>query len=75
MCVEKIEESNITCRVLVGGEVSDHKGVNIPNVHLDIPYLSEADQEDLIFGVAQDVDFIAASFVRSKDDVIALRNF
>lgn len=75
LSVEDIKENDISCRVLVGGEVSDHKGVNIPNVHLDIPYLSELDQEDLIFGVGQDVDFIAASFVRSKEDVISLRNF
>jgi pyruvate kinase len=58
-----------------GGELSDRKGVNIPNVHLDYPYLSEKDELDLKFGVEMDVDYIAASFVRSKEDVIAIRNF
>jgi len=68
-------ETDIICKVVSGGEVSDHKGVNIPKVHLDIPYLSNQDKEDLKFGVEQDVDFIAASFVRSKDDVKAIRNY
>ena len=73
--VTDIKENDIICEVINGGEVSDHKGVNIPNVHLDIPYLSKRDEEDLIFGVKMDVDFVAASFVRSKEDVITLRNF
>ncbi len=73
--VIRITESDIECETLIGGEISDHKGVNIPNVHLDYPYLSEKDKEDLVFGVKMDVDFIAASFVRSKEDVIAIRNF
>jgi len=73
--VESVSDNQIVCRVVSGGEISDRKGVNIPNVHLDIPYLSEIDQRDLIFAVQVDADFIAASFVRSKDDVIALRNF
>ena len=71
----KITKSDIHCIVLSGGEISSHKGVNIPNIHLDIPYISKKDEEDLIFGVEMDVDFVAASFVRSKEDVIALRNF
>ena len=73
--VTDIKDNDIICEVINGGEVSDHKGVNIPNVHLDIPYLSKRDEEDLIFGVKMDVDFVAASFVRSKEDVITLRNF
>jgi len=73
--VTDVTKTDIVCTVITGGEISDHKGVNIPNVHLDIPYISKKDEEDLIFGVNMDVDFIAASFVRSKDDVIALRNF
>lgn len=73
--VTNITENDIVCKVINGGEVSNHKGVNIPNVHLDIPYLSKRDEEDLIFGVKMDVDFVAASFVRSKEDVITLRNF
>jgi len=72
--VVSVNDTDINCKVISGGEVSDKKGVNIPNVSIDIPYISEADEKDLIFGVAQDVDFVAASFVRSKEDVIAIRN-
>ena len=73
--VKNVAERDIVCEIISGGEISDRKGVNIPNVHLDIPYISKKDEEDLIFGVQQDVDFVAASFVRSKEDVITLRNF
>lgn len=73
--VVSIVETDIVCNVMVGGEISDHKGVNVPNTHLDIPYISKQDEADLKFGVEQDVDFVAASFVRSKEDVISLRNF
>ncbi len=73
--VTDITDTDIVCTVITGGEVSNQKGVNIPNVHLDFPYLSEQDMEDLKFGVEMDVDFIAASFVRSADDVLTLRNF
>ncbi len=75
LSVKDITDTDIICEVVVGGEISDRKGVNVPDVHLDIPYLSEADQKDLIFAVEVDADFVAASFVRSKDDVIAMRNF
>lgn len=75
LLVKDITDTDIICEVIDGGEISDRKGVNIPDVHLDIPYLSEADQKDLIFAVENDADFVAASFVRSKDDVIAMRNF
>ena len=73
MCVEKVEHNNIVCRVINGGVVSNNKGVNIPNVNLSMPYLSEKDREDILFGIAQDVDFIAASFVQKKDDILQLR--
>lgn len=73
--VTDLTETDITCVVVIGGEVTSRKGVNIPNVHLDIPYLSEQDMADLRFGVEMDVDYIAASFVRSAEDVIAMRNY
>ena len=57
------------------GTVSNRKGINIPRVSIDMPYLSDRDKADLIFGVEHKVDFIAASFVRRKEDVIALRKF
>ena len=68
-------EKEIKCKVLVGGKISNHKGVNVPNVHLNFEYLSQKDKEDLLFGVQHDVDYIAASFVRSKEDIISLRNY
>lgn len=73
MKVEKIDQKNIVCRVLNSGIVSDHKGVNIPDVDLSMPYISEKDREDILFGISQDVDFIAASFVQKKEDIIQLR--
>ena len=73
--VNEIKDTDIVCTVEVGGKVSTHKGVNIPNVSLDMPYISEKDEADLLFGVEHQVDFIAASFVRSKEDVICLRRF
>ena len=72
--VREVTETDIRCEVINGGIISNHKGVNIPNVHLDFPHLSEQDEEDLRFGVEQNVDFVAASFVRSKEDVIGIRN-
>lgn len=75
LCVEECTDTDILCTVVHGGKISDHKGVNIPRVRLDMPYLSEQDKKDLLFGIENDVDFIAASFVRRKEDVIALRKF
>lgn len=73
--VKSCTQTDVICNVEIGGEISNHKGINIPNVHLDMAYLSPADENDLKFGIKQGVDFIAASFVRSKDDVIAIRKF
>lgn len=73
MRVEKVEQADIVCRVINGGVVSNNKGINIPDVKLSMPYLSERDREDILFGITQDVDFIAASFVQKKDDVMQLR--
>ena len=75
MTVESLTDTDIVCKVLVGGTISGRKGINIPNVNLDMPYISEADEKDLRFGVEMDVDFIAASFVRRKEDLIALRKY
>lgn len=73
--VEAIDQNDIVCRVTVGGVLSDNKGINIPCVNIDMPYLSERDKEDIRFGIENDVDFIAASFVRSSSDVTALRKY
>ena len=66
-------EKDIVCRVLNGGRVADHKGVNVPGAELSIPFISEADYADILFGIEQDFDYIAASFVRTKEDVAELR--
>ena len=57
-----------------GGKISDHKGINLPNVNLNMKYMSEQDREDILFGIENDVDYIAASFVRSAKDVMTIRN-
>lgn len=75
LCVKRCTETDVICQVVRGGRISNHKGINVPNVHLDMPFLSEQDQSDILFGIENDVDFIAASFVRCKKDVIALRKF
>ena len=75
MTVEDVKDGNIICRVEDSGFVSTKKGVNVPDIHLDMDFLSEKDKEDLLFGIEQDVDFIAASFVRTVEDVKDLRDF
>ncbi len=75
LTVKSVEETDIHCRVVYGGILRNHKSINVPHVHLAIPYLSEQDKADLLFGIEQEVDFVAASFTRSKDDLIALRKF
>ena len=73
--VEETTDTDLICRVVEGGPISDRKGVNVPHSRLSLPYISEADERDLRFAVANDVDFIAASFVRTAKDVIDVRNF
>ena len=73
--VDDTSDTEINCTVTEGGVLRSRKSINIPNVHIDMPYLSEQDKADLCFGVKHDVDFVAASFVRSKEDVIELRKF
>lgn len=68
-------DTQVKCRVEHGGTVSNHKGINIPNVALKMEYLSEKDKEDLLFGIEKDVDYVAASFVRKAEDVGLLRGF
>ena len=75
LVVDKIDGEDIVCRVVHGGKLSNHKGVNIPGVELSLPYISEADMSDLEFGSKKGFDFIAASFVRSAADVNYLRKF
>ena len=73
LVVDAINGNDINCRVIIGGELSGKKGINLPHMHINMPYISEQDEKDLRFGIDMDVDFVAASFVRSKNDVIELR--
>lgn len=73
MIVTQIQETDIICQVQNGGFVSNHKGVNVPDIHLSLPYMSEKDKEDILFGIQEDVDFIAASFTRTAQDVQQVR--
>ena len=73
MTVEEKTDTDIVCLVANGGPVKDHKGVNVPGVHLTMPYMSAADREDLLFGVEEDFDFVACSFCRSAADVMEIR--
>ncbi len=75
LLVKDTTETDIYCTVLSGGKIATRKGVNVPGVHLTMPYLSEKDKSDLLFGIEHDVDFIAASFVRTAKDVIDMRKF
>ena len=72
--IEKVTDTDITCTVLNSGKIKTKKGVNVPGVHLSMPYLSQKDREDIIFGIQNGFDFIAASFVRTAQDVYDIRN-
>ncbi len=73
--VMELEENDAICEVVVGGELSDRKSMNFPNKVMKHSFLSEQDKKDLLFGIENDVDFVAASFVSTKEDVQNLRNF
>ena len=73
--VEKLKGSEAICRTLVGGVLSDRKSMSFPNKVMSGPFLSEQDKADLLFGIENDVDFVAASFVSTKADAVSLREF
>ncbi|MCR5718358.1 MAG: pyruvate kinase [Oscillospiraceae bacterium] len=73
--VTSISDNTVYCDVVVGGEMSDRKSMNFPNHVLKGDYLSENDKEDLLFGIKNGIDFVAASFVSNKNDVEMLRSF
>lgn len=73
LLVEETTASDIVCRVLNGGELGEQKGVNVPGVRVGLPFISEQDRSDLRFGIDNNVDFIAASFVRTAEDVLEIR--
>ena len=69
-----VNDTDIVCKVLNNGKIKNKKGVNVPGVHLSMPYMSQRDRDDIIFGAQQGFDFIAASFVRTAQDVYDIRN-
>lgn len=73
--VVKLKGNDAICKVISGGEVSDKKSMNFPNKVMSGEYLSEKDKEDLLFGIRNEVDFVAASFVSTKQNVVDLRTF
>ena len=73
--VEKLQGHDAICKVVAGGEISDRKSMNFPNKVLNHEFLSQADKDDLLFGIKNDVDFVAASFVSNKEDVASMRKF
>jgi pyruvate kinase len=74
MKVLEVKGNSVVCRVMNSGDLGENKGVNLPGVDVELPALSEKDKNDLIFGCENKVDFVAASFVRKKSDVIEIRS-
>ena len=73
--VKELTETEAICTTIVGGTLSNRKSMSFPNKVMSGPYLSEQDKADLLFGIENDVDFVAASFVSTKADVLSLRQF
>lgn len=73
LVVEEIGDQDIVCKVINGGQISNHKGINVPGATLSMPYISAVDREDILFGIKMGYDYLAASFARSKEDILAIR--
>ncbi len=73
LTIKAIEDTDIVCEVINGGYISNHKGINVPGAILSMPYISDVDRDDILFGVQMGYDYLAASFVRCADDVLAVR--
>lgn len=73
--VTQIEGNDIVCKVLNGGTLSEKKGVNVPNVDIHLPAVTQKDKEDLLFAIKHDLDFIAASFIRNAEGIIEIKEF
>lgn len=73
MVVEEITDVDIICRVINGGVITNNKGINVPGVSLSMPYISDVDRSDIIFGCEIGFDYLAASFVRCKEDILEVR--
>jgi pyruvate kinase len=75
LIVEYVKSPEIVCKVQNDAELKDNKSINLPGVELPMPYISDKDMEDIRFGISRDIDFVAASFVRTADDVLDMRRF
>jgi len=73
--VKEVKGNSIVCKTLNDGKLSNRKSINVPNTHIDMPYMSDKDKADIIFGISQGIDFIAASFVRTEEDIREIRAF
>ncbi len=73
MTITAINGTDIVCQVENDGMISNRKGVNVPNVELSMPFINEKDYSDILFGIENDFDFIAASFTRTADDILEIR--
>jgi len=71
--VKELTPADIICRIVKGGKLTSHKGINIPNISMDISSLTEKDYQDIIFGIKNKVDFIGLSFTRNAEDVLRAR--
>ena len=72
--IKEVNGTEIKCVVTVGGIIKNHKGVNVPNVRINLPSITEKDKEDLIFGCENKIDFVAASFIRKASDIQDVRD-
>ncbi|MFC4812937.1 pyruvate kinase [Paenibacillus sp. GCM10023250] len=73
LTVEEVQGTEIKCRIVNSGPIKSKKGVNVPGVHISLPGITEKDAGDIVFGIEQGIDFIAASFVRKATDVLEIR--
>ncbi len=73
LSVESVDSNSINCRIMVGGELGEKKGINVPGADLSVPTLTEKDISDIKWGVEHKVDYIAVSFVRTKEDILGVR--
>ncbi|MBO7748398.1 pyruvate kinase [Paenibacillus sp. MWE-103] len=73
LTVEDVQGTEIKCRIVNSGPIKSKKGVNVPGVHISLPGITEKDAGDIVFGIEQGIDFIAASFVRKATDVLEIR--
>jgi len=73
--VERVKNKEVVCKVVTGGTLMPHKGMNLPGVALSVPAMTDKDKEDLAFGLEQEIDYVALSFVRTARDIVQLRDF